>query len=98
MRSSRCSASTLRWPSSSTKSATGHLHRCSRRSQAISVVLAINGQVAPPTINLDEPDEGYDLDFVPHTARNMDIDVVLLNSFGFGGTNTTRWCSARFAD
>ncbi|PTU01229.1 beta-ketoacyl-ACP synthase, partial [Pseudomonas sp. HMWF031] len=49
--------------------------------------LAINSQVAPPTINLDEADEGCDLDFVPHTARNMDIDVVLSNSFGFGGTN-----------
>ena len=50
-------------------------------------VLAINSQIAPPTINLDEPDEGCDLDFVPHTPREMPIDVVLSNSFGFGGTN-----------
>ena len=57
--------------------------------EAIFSVLAIRDQVAPPTINLDEPDEGCDLDFVPHTARSMDIDVVLSNSFGFGGTNGT---------
>jgi 3-oxoacyl-[acyl-carrier-protein] synthase II len=49
--------------------------------------LAIQNQIAPPTINLDHPDEGCDLDFVPHTARPMKIDYALSNSFGFGGTN-----------
>lgn len=72
---------------SSTKSMTGHLLGAAGAVEAIFSVLAINSQVAPPTINLDEPDEGCDLDFVPHTARNMDIDVVVSNSFGFGGTN-----------
>jgi 3-oxoacyl-[acyl-carrier-protein] synthase II len=74
---------------SSTKSMTGHLLGAAGAVEAIFSVLAINSQVAPPTINLEEPDEGCDLDFVPHTARNMDIDVVLSNSFGFGGTNGT---------
>ncbi|MEG2392155.1 MAG: beta-ketoacyl-ACP synthase II, partial [Pseudomonas sp.] len=74
---------------SSTKSMTGHLLGAAGAVEAIFSILAINSQVAPPTINLDEPDEGCDLDFVPHTARNMDIDVVLSNSFGFGGTNGT---------
>ena len=72
---------------SSTKSMTGHLLGAAGAVEAIFSVLAINGQVAPPTINLDEPGEGCDLDFVPHEARNMPIDVVLSNSFGFGGTN-----------
>ena len=52
-------------------------------------VLAIRDQVAPPTINLDNPDEGCDLDYVPHTARKLDLEVALSNSFGFGGTNGT---------
>ena len=60
-------------------------------------MLSINGQVAPPTINLDEPDAGCDLDFVPHEARNMPIDIVLSNSFGFGGTNGSL-VFRRFAD
>jgi 3-oxoacyl-[acyl-carrier-protein] synthase II len=72
---------------SSTKSMTGHLLGAAGAVEAIFSVLAINSQMAPPTINLDEPDEGCDLDFVPHTARSMPIDVVLTNSFGFGGTN-----------
>ena len=50
-------------------------------------MLAIRDQVAPPTINLDDPDEGCDLDFVAHQAKPMKIDAVLSNSFGFGGTN-----------
>ncbi|MBF8731289.1 beta-ketoacyl-ACP synthase II [Pseudomonas guariconensis] len=72
---------------SSTKSMTGHLLGAAGAVEAIFSVLAINSQMAPPTINLDEPDEGCDLDFVPHEARSMPIDVVLSNSFGFGGTN-----------
>jgi 3-oxoacyl-[acyl-carrier-protein] synthase II len=58
-------------------------------AEAIFSVLAIRDQVAPPTINLDHPDEGCDLDYVPNTARPMRIDAVMSNSFGFGGTNGT---------
>jgi len=72
---------------SSTKSMTGHLLGAAGAIEAIFSVLAINGQVAPPTINLDEPGEGCDLDFVPHEPRRMPIDIVVSNSFGFGGTN-----------
>ncbi|MNZ23027.1 3-oxoacyl-[acyl-carrier-protein] synthase 2 [compost metagenome] len=72
---------------SSTKSMTGHLLGAAGAVEAIFSVLSINSQVAPPTINLDEPSEGCDLDFVPHQARTMPIEVVLSNSFGFGGTN-----------
>lgn len=72
---------------SSTKSMTGHLLGAVGAIEAIFSVLAIRDQVAPPTINLDNPDEGCDLDFVPHTARNMKINTVLSNSLGFGGTN-----------
>ncbi len=72
---------------SSTKSSIGHLLGAAGAVEAIFSVLAIRDQVAPPTINLDEPDEGCDLDYVPHTARSMSIETVLSNSFGFGGTN-----------
>lgn len=72
---------------SSTKSMTGHLLGAAGAVEAIFSVLALRDQVAPPTINLDQPDEGCDLDFVPHEARKMPMDVVLSNSFGFGGTN-----------
>jgi 3-oxoacyl-[acyl-carrier-protein] synthase II len=72
---------------SSTKSMVGHLLGAAGAVEAIFSVLAIRDQVAPPTINLDEPDDDCDLDFVPHEARQMPIDVVLSNSFGFGGTN-----------
>jgi 3-oxoacyl-[acyl-carrier-protein] synthase II len=57
--------------------------------EAIFSVLAIRDQVAPPTINLNNPDEGCDLNFVPHSAQQMDIHYSLSNSFGFGGTNGT---------
>ncbi|WP_026146375.1 beta-ketoacyl-ACP synthase II [Zestomonas thermotolerans] len=74
---------------SSTKSMTGHLLGAAGAVEAIFSVLAIRDRIAPPTINLDEPDEGCDLDFVPHQAKEREIDVALSNSFGFGGTNGT---------
>jgi len=74
---------------SSTKSMTGHLLGAAGAVEAIFCILAIRDQVAPPTINLDHPSEGCDLNFVPHQAQQMRIDVALSNSFGFGGTNGT---------
>jgi len=74
---------------SSTKSMTGHLLGAAGGIEAVFSVLAIHHQVAPPTINLDNPSPECDLDYVPHTARSMKIDAVLSNSFGFGGTNGT---------
>jgi 3-oxoacyl-[acyl-carrier-protein] synthase II len=72
---------------SSTKSMTGHLLGAAGAVEAIFSVLALRDQVAPPTINLDEPGEGCDLDYVPKHARQMKLETVLSNSFGFGGTN-----------
>lgn len=74
---------------SSTKSMTGHLLGAAGGIEAVFSVMAINDQVAPPTINLENPGEGCDLDYVPDTAREMKIDYALSNSFGFGGTNGT---------
>lgn len=72
---------------SSTKSMTGHMLGAAGSAEMIFSALAIKHQVAPPTINLDNPDEGCDLNFVPHTAQEMEINYALSNSFGFGGTN-----------
>jgi 3-oxoacyl-[acyl-carrier-protein] synthase II len=74
---------------SSTKSMTGHLLGAAGVVEAILTTLAIRDQVAPPTINLDNPDPDCDLDYVPHTARQMPIEIAMSNSFGFGGTNGT---------
>ena len=74
---------------SSTKSMTGHLLGAAGGIEAVFSVMSIRDQVAPPTINLDNPGEGCDLDYVPGTAREMKIDHALSNSFGFGGTNGT---------
>lgn len=74
---------------SSTKSMTGHLLGAAGGIEAIFSVLAIRDQVAPPTINIFNADEGCDLNFVPNTPQEMKIDVAVSNSFGFGGTNGT---------
>ncbi len=72
---------------SSTKSMIGHLLGAAGSVEAIFSVLAIRDQVAPPTINLDNPEDGCDINLVPHTAQERKIEAVLSNSFGFGGTN-----------
>jgi 3-oxoacyl-[acyl-carrier-protein] synthase II len=72
---------------SSTKSSTGHLLGAAGGLETGILALALHHQVLPPTLNLDEPGEECDLDFVPHRARPADLEVALTNSFGFGGTN-----------
>jgi 3-oxoacyl-[acyl-carrier-protein] synthase II len=72
---------------SSTKSVTGHLLGAAGGVEAIFSVLALHDGVVPPTINLDAPSEGCDLDYVPNTARRVGLRTALSNSFGFGGTN-----------
>ena len=74
---------------SSTKSMTGHMLGAAGGAEAVFTILAIRDQVAPPTINLENQDPDCDLDYVPNTAREMKLDVVISNSFGFGGTNGT---------
>ena len=72
---------------SSTKSMSGHMLGAAGSVEITFCVLALRDQMAPPTINLDDPDTGCDLDYVPHEARTMKLNHVICNSFGFGGTN-----------
>jgi 3-oxoacyl-[acyl-carrier-protein] synthase II len=74
---------------SSTKSATGHLLGAAGALEAAFTVLAIRDQIAPPTINLDDPSVETAIDLVPHKAKPMPIRIALSNSFGFGGTNAS---------
>ena len=74
---------------SSTKSMTGHMLGAAGGIEAVFSTLALRDQIIPPTINLDNPDDGCDLDYVPHTARQAKLNIVMSNSFGFGGTNGT---------
>ena len=74
-------------PISSTKSMMGHSLGATGAVEAIFSIKSLLDNVAPPTINLDEPGEGCDLDYVPNSARDVKIDAVMSNSFGFGGTN-----------
>ncbi|HEY0139005.1 MAG TPA: beta-ketoacyl-[acyl-carrier-protein] synthase II, partial [Nannocystis sp.] len=72
---------------SSTKSMHGHLLGAAGGLEAAISVLALRHGILPPTINLDDPDPACDLDYVPHTARHVQCEYVMSNSFGFGGTN-----------
>ncbi|MCU7891997.1 MAG: beta-ketoacyl-ACP synthase II [Candidatus Thiodiazotropha sp. (ex Ustalcina ferruginea)] len=74
---------------SSTKSMTGHMLGAAGGAEAVFTILALYNQVVPPTINLENQDPACDLDYVPNSAREMKLDVVISNSFGFGGTNGT---------
>ena len=74
---------------SSTKSATGHLLGAAGAIEAIYAIKAILEQAVPPTLNLDDPDEGCDIDLVPKEAKQREVRYALSNSFGFGGTNAS---------
>ena len=75
---------------SSTKSAIGHLLGGAGAVEGIFSILALRDQIVPPTLNLDDPDEGCEgVDLVPHFAKKRKVKAVLSNSFGFGGTNAS---------
>ena len=74
---------------SSTKSAVGHLLGAAGRVEAIYSILSIRDQVVPPTLNLENPSEGCDIDLVPKKAKRRKVRAALSNSFGFGGTNAS---------
>jgi 3-oxoacyl-[acyl-carrier-protein] synthase II len=74
---------------SSTKSMTGHLLGAAGGIEAVFSAMALHDGVIPPTINLDNPSEECDLDYVPHVAREAKVEIAMSNSFGFGGTNGT---------
>ncbi|MBI77841.1 MAG: beta-ketoacyl-ACP synthase II, partial [Rhodospirillaceae bacterium] len=74
---------------SSTKSSIGHLLGAAGAVEAIFSILAIRDNLVPPTLNLDNPSEGCDLDLVPHKAKERSVKIAMSNSFGFGGTNAT---------
>jgi 3-oxoacyl-[acyl-carrier-protein] synthase II len=74
---------------SSTKSAIGHLLGAAGAVEAIFSILALRDQIVPPTLNLDNPSEGCDIDLVPHVAKKRQVRYALSNSFGFGGTNAS---------
>ena len=76
-------------PVSSTKSMMGHLIAAAGAVEAIICLLAIRDGIMPPTINLDHPSDDCDLDYIPHQARAGKVDVVISNSFGFGGQNVS---------
>ena len=74
---------------SSTKSMTGHCLGASGGVEMVACINAIRHGVVPPTINCDNPDEGFDLDFVPHVARDSQVRYAMNNTFGFGGHNVS---------
>ena len=74
---------------SSTKSMTGHMLGATGACEAIFSILAMNNNIIPPTINLDNPSEGCDLDYTANVAREKTFNAVMSNSFGFGGTNAS---------
>jgi len=74
---------------SSTKSMTGHLLGAAGGIEAVFSAMALHTGIIPPTINLEHPSEGCDLDYVPNIARQQQVDIAMSNSFGFGGTNGT---------